>query len=84
MTIKGFSAAEVERVYARARALCRQVGETPQHFPVLWGLWLFYEVRGELQTARELAEQFLSLAQRQQAPTPVLHAHRAMGQTVFW
>jgi predicted ATPase len=84
MTIKGFAAPEVERVYTRARALCRQVGETTQLFPVLWGLWLFYEVRGELQTARELAEQLLSLAQRQPDPAPVLAAHRAMGQTVYW
>ena len=84
MTIKGFAAPEVERVHARARALCRQVGETPQLFPVLWGLWLFYEVRGELQTARELAEQCLSLAQRQQDPAPLLPAHRAMGRTVYW
>ncbi len=80
---KGFAAPEVGRVYARARELCRQVGETPQLFPVLWGLWLFYEVRGELQTARELAEQLLSLAQRQQDPALLLPAHRAMGQTVY-
>jgi class 3 adenylate cyclase len=52
MTTKGFAAPDVERVYSRARALCRQVGETPQLCPVLWGLWLFYETRGELQTAR--------------------------------
>jgi TOMM system kinase/cyclase fusion protein len=84
MTIKGFAAPEVERVYTRARALCRQVGETPQLFPVLWGLWLFYEVRGELQTAREFAEQLLSLAQRQQDPALLLTAYRAMGQTVYW
>jgi len=84
MTIKGFAAPEVERVYTRARALCRQGGETPQLFPVLWGLWLFYEVRGELQTARELAEQLLILAQCQQDPASLLHAYRAMGQTVFW
>ena len=84
MTIKGFAAPEVERVYARARALCQQVGETQQLFPVLWGLWLFYETRGELQTARELAEQLLGLAQRQHDPAPLLQAHRAMGQTLFW
>jgi predicted ATPase len=81
---KGFAAPEVERVYARARALCRQVGETPQLFSVLSGLFFFYEVRGELQTARELAEQLLSLAQRQQDPALLLQAHRAMGQTIFW
>jgi TOMM system kinase/cyclase fusion protein len=84
MTIKGFATLEVERVYTRARALCRQVGETPQLFPVLWGLWLFYEVGGEVQTARELAEQLLRLAQRQQDPAPLLSAYRAMGQTVYW
>ena len=41
-------------------------------------------MRGELQTARELAEQLLSLAQRQQDPALLLPAHRAMGQTVYW
>ena len=46
-TTTGFAAPEVERVYARARELCRQVGETPQLFPVLAGLWRFYLVRGE-------------------------------------
>ena len=83
MTTKGFAAPDVERVYARARALCRQVGETPELFPVLWGLWLFYEVRGSIQTSRELADQLLALAQRQQDPAPLLQAHRAMGQTLF-
>jgi predicted ATPase len=81
---KGFAAPEVGHVYARARELCRQVGETPQLFPVLWGLWWFYEVRGKVQTARELAEQLLTLTQRQQDLAFLLQAHRAMGQTLFW
>lgn len=52
----GYAAPEVGAVYSRARELCRQVGETPQLFPVLVGLRLFYALRGELQTARELAD----------------------------
>jgi TOMM system kinase/cyclase fusion protein len=84
MATKGFAAPEVERVYARARELCRHMADTPQLFPVLWGLWLFYEVRGELQTARELAAQFLTLAQRQREPSLLLQAHRTMGQTLLW
>ena len=36
---KGYAAPEVEKAYTRARELCQQVGETPQLFPVLWGLW---------------------------------------------
>ncbi|MBI3302547.1 MAG: hypothetical protein HYZ72_10805 [Deltaproteobacteria bacterium] len=56
MAAKGYAAPEVERAYTRARELCRQVGETPQLFPALFGLRTFYQVRGELQTARELEE----------------------------
>ena len=59
MATKGFAAPEVEATYTRARELCQQVGETPQLFPVLFGLWAFYQVRGELHTARELGEQLL-------------------------
>ena len=63
MAAKGFGAPEVLQAYARARELCQQVGETPQSFPVQWGLWRFYFMRAEHQTAREMAEQYLSLAQ---------------------
>ena len=41
-------------------------------------------VRAELQTARELAEQLFSLAQRAQDPALLLEAHRVLGQTMFW
>src|SRR5262249_31293899 len=54
MATKGFGAPEVERTYTRARELCRQVGETPQLFPVLLGLRLFYSARAEHKTAGEL------------------------------
>ncbi|MBE9508851.1 MAG: AAA family ATPase, partial [Chloroflexi bacterium] len=64
MAVKGQSSPDTEWAYARARELCQQVGETPQLFPVLHGLWRFYMVRAELQTTRELAEQLFSLAQR--------------------
>src|SRR4029453_10898370 len=44
---RGPASPAVEQVYARAQELCQQVGETPQLFPVLWGLWRFYNNRGE-------------------------------------
>ena len=57
---RGPASPAVEQVYARAQELCQQVGETPQLFPVLWGLWRFYNNRGEYQRARALGEQLLS------------------------
>jgi len=83
MGVKGFSAPEVEQVYTRARELCQQVGETPRLFLVLQGLSAFYALRGELETLRELVEQHLNLAQRQQAPDLLLPAHIALGHTLL-
>ena len=82
MNIKGQAAPEVEQTYARARELCRQIGDIPQLFPVLWGLWYFYLVRAELQTARELLPQLLSLAQGAQDSALLLAAHRSLGQNL--
>jgi hypothetical protein len=74
---KGYTALEVEQTYARARALCARLGETPQLFPTLGGLCLCYQSRGALATARELAEQLDRLAQRAATPAPLwrLMAH---------
>jgi predicted ATPase len=81
--IKGMGASEVEAVYTRARELCRQVGETPRLFPVLSGLCIFYFMRAELKTARELGEQYLSLAQKLQDPGALAAAHHVLGDTLY-
>jgi predicted ATPase len=81
---KGLAAPETGHTYTRARELYQQVGDTPQLFPVLWGLGTFYHVRAEHQTARELGQQFLTLAQRQQDPAPLVLAHRMLGTTLFF
>ena len=81
---KGYAASEVEHTYARARALCQQSGETPELFAALRGLWVFNEARTEYQTARQLGEQLLTLAQTLQDPMCLVEAHRALGNTLFW
>ena len=66
------------------RALCQEVGETPQLLPVLFGLWRFSVQRGQLQTARELGEQCLTLAQRMHDPVYLLRGHTTLGVTLFY
>jgi DNA-binding winged helix-turn-helix (wHTH) protein/tetratricopeptide (TPR) repeat protein len=83
MAIKGYTAPEVVHAYARARELCQQVGETPQLCEILMGLCVFYQERGELQTALALAEQLLHLAQRLHDPMRLLWAHNTLGYTLF-
>jgi tetratricopeptide (TPR) repeat protein len=81
---KGFAAPEVGKTYTRARELCQQMGDTQQLFPVLGGLWSYYLVGGELQAARELAEQLLHLAQHEQDPTLPVEAHWTLVSTLFY
>src|SRR5207249_7449274 len=52
LVTKGQASLEVLHAYARAREICQQVGEPPQLFQVLRGLWYFYLLRVELRTAR--------------------------------
>jgi predicted ATPase len=80
---KGIAAPEVEHAYTQARVLCQQVGETLQLVEVLLGLWRFYAVRSRFQTARELGETLLRLAQHAHAPALAVIAHYALGVTWF-
>jgi len=78
MAAKGYSSPETEQTYARARELCHQIGETPHLTPVLWGSYAVYLVRADFRNARALAEEFVSLAERQRDPA-VVAGHRAVG-----
>jgi predicted ATPase len=81
--VKGHAAPEVEHAYSQARALCQQVGETPELVPVLFGLWKFYLVRARLHPARELGNTLLRLAQQARDPALSVIAHYALGETWF-
>jgi len=81
---KGFTNPEVEQTYTRARKLCAELGQSPHLFPVLWGLWSFYEVRGQVSTALQLTQQMLELAQESKDTALLLEANYAFGDTLFW
>jgi class 3 adenylate cyclase/predicted ATPase len=80
---KGYAAPELGVTYNRARELCQQVGEAPQLFAALWGLWLFYNVRAEYKTGRELGEQLFRLARDLQDSALLSYAHYALGMSFF-
>jgi predicted ATPase len=81
--IKGYTASEVGKTYARARELCRQIGEPSQLFQILRGLLGFALNRGEAQTAHELGKQLLTLAKDQRNPLLLLEAHYSLALTLF-
>ena len=84
IAVKGCAAPEVERAYTRARELCERLGDPPELFPALFGLWVMHLLRGELRKAYELAEQLLRRAQSAHDPALLLYAHIALGNTSYW
>jgi class 3 adenylate cyclase/predicted ATPase len=84
MNTRGFAAPEVGQAYTRARDLCQSTGATAQLPVALRGLWEFYEVRAEYQTALELGEQLLALAQSLNDPALLVAAYSALGDTLLW
>ena len=80
--MKGTGALEVGETYRRARHLCQHLEDPHQLFPVLHGLWNYYFVRAELQTAHTLGEQLLTLAQQVQDAAMLVAAHRAIRDDV--
>jgi len=81
--VKGFAAPETKIALERARLLVEQaeaIGEPPLRlFSVLVGLWVanFTAFNGD--ALREIATQFLALAEKQGAAIPLITAHRLMG-----
>jgi len=74
---EGYAAPDVGSTYMRARELSQQLGETPEIPQILWGLWSFCLLRAELETAREIAEEFLRLAERLPYPGLAMRGHVA-------
>jgi len=83
MAVKGRGAPEVEQAYTRARELCSRIGDTPQLFPVVWGLFLSQRSRGEIDRAHEFATRLLDLARTSGDPGLLIEAHHALWATSF-
>lgn len=81
---RGYAHPEVERSYARARALCRSADPSPELFATLWGLFSYYLVRAEEQPMRELAAQLVQLARTAKDPALHMVGHWALGVTSLY
>lgn len=76
---KGYAAPEAGRAYARAHALCIQLGDAATLKPVLSGQSAFHTTGAEYIAARECAENLLRLSAKQHDTAAALLGHVAMG-----
>ncbi|HEU5424310.1 MAG TPA: hypothetical protein VFU72_12265, partial [Nitrolancea sp.] len=83
MATKGWPTAEVGEAYGRARALYQPGGDTLDRARLIWGLWGFHIVRGELATARELGERERALAEARNDPNLLLVSGIHLGTSLY-
>jgi predicted ATPase len=76
---KGIAAPETAQAYARARALCEQLGDTAALVPVLSGQISHHFGRAEYAMARQTAEDLLRLAKERGDTVGQLVGNRSMG-----
>jgi len=81
--VQGYAAPEVAGAYIRARELCERLGDPPELFPTLYGLFVVHALRAELRKSYDLGEQLLVRAQAKGDPELLLYAHRALGSTSY-
>jgi predicted ATPase/class 3 adenylate cyclase len=84
--VKGYAAAETKAAAEQARLLIEQaeaLGEPPEDplllFSVLFGFWVANVAAFNGDVCRDLAAQFLALADKQRATGPLMVGHRLMG-----
>jgi class 3 adenylate cyclase/predicted ATPase len=84
--VKGYAAPETKAAEERARMLIEHaeaLGEPPDDplllFSVMYGVWVANSVAFDGDASRELAAQFLSLAEKQGAAGPLIVGHRLTG-----
>jgi tetratricopeptide (TPR) repeat protein len=72
---KGFGSTEESKAYSRAREIAEQLGESPQFFFILLGLWSTTNSRSELKASQELADEMLRIAERDSIPMYLVWAY---------
>jgi hypothetical protein len=90
MHVNGFGASETKTATEQARLLIEQaeaLGEPPEDrlllFSVLYSFWVANFVVFNGDAMRELAAQFLTLAEKQRAIAPLMIGHRLMGVSMM-
>ena len=80
-SVKGWAAPELESTFTRARALCQQLGDPPELFPVLWNLTFFNMIRGDVATVREQTATLMRQAEQSRQPAFLMAVHHVAGVT---
>jgi class 3 adenylate cyclase/predicted ATPase len=83
IAVQGYASAETREAFSQARALCLRLGNIPEYFQALFGLWGHSWMGGKNDDALRMADEFLSRSRVLSDPVLLMVAHRVMGSTLL-
>ncbi|MGA7019610.1 MAG: adenylate/guanylate cyclase domain-containing protein [Pseudolabrys sp.] len=83
IAVQGYASAETRDAFSRARTLCLRLGNIPEYFQALFGLWGHSWMGGKNDDALRMADEFLSRSRALSDPVLPIVAHRVMGSTLL-
>jgi class 3 adenylate cyclase/predicted ATPase len=83
IAVQGYASAATREAFSRARTLCLRLGNMPEYFQALFGLWGHSWMSGKNDEALHMADEFLSRSRVLSDPVPLMVAHRVMGSTLL-
>ena len=83
IAVPGYASPETREAFMRARTLCLRLGDIPEYFQALFGLWGHSWMGGKNDDAIRMADEFLSRARVLSDPVRLMVAHRMMGSTLL-
>jgi predicted ATPase len=88
---QGYASPNTGESMAAARAICERIGEPPELFPAIFGLWLYYTVSGRHGEAQQMGRQLLRMAEQvnrvetsKQGEMMQVGAHFTLGFNLMW
>ena len=80
---QGWASTEVGEVYTRADELCQRLDDHDRSFIAAWGLWINKQQQAKFETAIDIADRLLDIAQRDNNEEHILQAHHSAWTSRF-
>jgi class 3 adenylate cyclase len=80
----GYAHDDVRAAFSRALALCEDIGDSPETFRVLVGMWMYYFVAGNFDEAQKLGDRMLGISTASGEPGQDMQARYCVALVLFY
>lgn len=84
MATRGYADPGVRSNFGTALELCEKLGDSPQMFEVLVGLWMYYVISGQFDAGNDIAQRLLRIAEASEQNTQLVQALYCLGFTQYY